>query len=191
MSSVSDWLFGDQESTKGMDIVKGDNQRRLEFVQEQTAQARNDIQNLIPDGARANRVGYRHAIQAAKSGPNAQIDVLRQSGREAQRSLVDGMNEYRAAIMGQPSQINPEFALQNPAGFVPIAAARAAAAKRPFTASFPGFLLPQDAAATAAALSGQTVAPEAPAQPQATDGRQGPIQVPWGSIGGNINWSSF
>lgn len=189
MSGVSDWLFGDQESTKGMDITKGDNQRRWDLIQEQTRQAREDLHELLPPGANAMRRGYGRAINVTQRVPVAQMRALSAGSRNAQRSLIDGMAEYRRAIMGEASPISFDYPQSNPAGFRPVSATATPGLNAPFDRNLmPGFLTGQRAQQAAEQAAAQTQEPAAAAAMAALQG--GPIQVPWGQIGANVNWST-
>lgn len=124
MGDAVDFIFGEQESTKGIRFQQEDNKRRQDFIEEQAGLARQDVNNIIPQGINALNQGYTAAIDAARKGPQAQIAELQRTGQRAQENILGGMNEYRRAIMGLPSEMDPSNYYNNRLGMKPIGAAQ-------------------------------------------------------------------
>ncbi len=129
-----DSIFGG-ESTKGIKFQREDNKRRQKFVEEQAALGRQDVLNIVPRGTEALQQGYRAAEDVLRRGPQAQIRTLQRSSQRAQEPLLQGMNEYRRAIMGLPSQMDPNNPYENPLGLKPIKVGGGAQPAQPFYGS--------------------------------------------------------
>jgi hypothetical protein len=121
MGGVTDWLFGDQESTKGIKFQRDANQRVQEFAQESTGAARQDLLDIFPRAQESAQQASRAAIDVARKGPQSQIRALSRAGTNAQKALMGGMAAYQNAIMGTPTGIVSENFGQNPAGLRPVA----------------------------------------------------------------------
>lgn len=129
-----DSIFGG-ESTTGIKFQREDNKRRQQFIEEQAALGRQDVLDIFPRGTEALQQGYRAAQDVLRRGPQAQIQTLQRSSQRAQEPLLQGMNEYRKAIMGLPSQMDPNGPYGNPLGLRPVTVGGGAQAALPFHGS--------------------------------------------------------
>jgi len=120
MSDAVDFIFGDQESTKGIRFQQDDNRRRQEFLEEQSALGRRDILDIFPRGQESLQQGYRAAIDVATRAPITQNKIIRDASTKAQQNILGGMDEYRRAIMGLPSRIDETNMYRNPLGLSPV-----------------------------------------------------------------------
>lgn len=138
MSSVKDFLFGDQESTKGIRFTQADNERRWDAIGRTGDVSRQDVLDIFPRGQEALQQGYRAAIDVATRTPMAQGRVLSAAGQHAQAALLRSQDEYRRAILGLPSLMNQNGNIYgNPIGAQPlrIGMAESTRAFDPFTNS--------------------------------------------------------
>lgn len=103
--SFLDSLFGG-ESTKAIKFQRADNRRRQEFLEEMLAMGRQDVLDIIPRGTEALQQGYRAAIDVSRRAPMSQIKTLSRASQRGQEALLGGMDEFRRAIMGDPSRMN-------------------------------------------------------------------------------------
>jgi len=145
MSSVSDWLFGDQNDTTGIKYQEAANRRTQQYAQESTDAARQDILDVFPRAEEAYQQSARSALQTARRAPQSQLNVLSRAGINAQRAILGGMDAYQNAIMGRPTGIGGEFG-QNPAGLRPVMIGMSSAAKAgyPFQTEKPLWLGSRD-----------------------------------------------
>jgi hypothetical protein len=118
MSDAVDFIFGG-ESTKGIRFQQDDNRRRQEFVEEQSALGRRDVLDIFPRGQETMQQGYRAAIDVATRAPVKQLQMLRDASNKSQQNILGGMNEYRRAIMGLPSEMQNNM-YRNPLGMRPV-----------------------------------------------------------------------
>jgi hypothetical protein len=116
--SFLDTLFGG-ESMKGIYAQQEDNAARQDFIERQAQLGRQDVMDIQPRGSEALQQGYRAATDVARRTPQAQTQVLQNASQRAQESLLSGMNEYRRAILGLPSQQNYNHIYNNPLGMRP------------------------------------------------------------------------
>lgn len=101
--SFFDSIFGG-ESTKGIKFQRADNERRQDYIEQQTDQARNDVLGIIPKAEESLRQGYSSAIDVSRRTPQDQLSVLQGTARQAQDSVLGGMQSYQNAILGLPIQ---------------------------------------------------------------------------------------
>jgi hypothetical protein len=167
--SFLDSIFGG-ESTKGIKFQKAENDRKREAIDFNRDMGIDFIREIIPGGISNLNEGYSKAVDAARRGPQAQMEVLQNSGQRAQESVLAGMGEYRRAIMGLPSQQDPNNYYNNRLGLRPIAIGGDGNAMQPFwNTKKPDFLPRSPAPGQAAQSVPAQSMPSQSAQPQMTE----------------------
>lgn len=101
MSSLVDTIFGGTDDSSQKAQIAA-NKRAQEFIEEQSALARGDVQKYIPQGAEAARQGFEAAYNLQKQTIPTQIGAVRGGNIRAQESLLGGMGMVNDAIMGRP-----------------------------------------------------------------------------------------
>lgn len=121
MSSVKDFLFGDQNDKTSMRWQQADNELRWDAIGRTGSAGRQDVLDIFPRGQEALQQGYRAGIDVATRTPMAQGRVLSAAGQHAQAALLRSQDEYRRAILGLPSMMNQNGNIYgNPVGAQPL-----------------------------------------------------------------------
>lgn len=148
MSSLVDTLFGG-ESDKAIRAQSRANERTQQFIEQQAAQGRRDILNIVPDASESLRQGNAAAQDVSRRGPQAQLRVLGNAAQRGEEALLAGAAAYENAIMGLPTGMG-NGPYDNRFGLNAISVGSGAEMNKPFHASQrPEFLTPGDAPATA------------------------------------------
>ena len=192
--SFMDFLFGGQDNSglQWQDRKYNENVERVDSI---LNRSRDNALNMYQKGDTRAAQGYQEAIDLARQAPITQGTLLARGAQNAQQNLLSGMDEYRRAIMGMPSQFNGTQLRDNAPGLRPRATGSEAARTVFGGVRAPNFIAndadyyrrqaqAQREAEQAAAQMPQQTAAAPPAAMQALAGMMAPIQVPWGQIGG-------
>jgi hypothetical protein len=98
MGSILDDLFGSPDNSD----QKAQNRRAQEYIEEKTAQARNDAITAFDASRRPLQMGYQSAADAKAAALLEAIKAYDTGSTGAQQILIDSMPMFQKAILGQP-----------------------------------------------------------------------------------------
>lgn len=101
MSSLVDSLFGGTDDSAQKNQIRA-NERTQQFIEEQAGLARDDVMRLIPQAGQAAQQGYGAAIDLMQGIAPRQIGAVRGGNIRAQETLLAGMPQVQAALLGGP-----------------------------------------------------------------------------------------
>ena len=101
MSSLVDSLFGGTDDSSQRKQAEA-NERTQQFIEEQAALSRDDVNRYIPRGAEQARQGFESAYNLQQQTIPTQIGAVRGGNIRAQESLLGGMGMVNDALMGRP-----------------------------------------------------------------------------------------
>ena len=101
MGDVVSDLFGGTNK-EGMQAQAGDNAERRQFIEQQANQARADIFGIAPAADTNRNMGFQQALDIYGQTMPQQLGTFQQGNVGAQEQLIQGMPQYRNAIMGLP-----------------------------------------------------------------------------------------
>ena len=96
MSFVSDFLFGSDDPAE----------QAAQDVRASTAQARGDILDIFPVSDVNRNLGLSQALRVLEQGLTQQADVFREGNVGAQQTLLAGLPQVQAAILGTPVNLS-------------------------------------------------------------------------------------
>jgi len=191
--SFMDFLFGgtDDSGLKWQTRVLNENIERVDGI---LNRSRDNAFDLFQKGDTRAAQGYNEAIDLMRQAPITQGTLLARGSQNAQQNLLSGMDEYRRAIMGLPSQFDGTQLRNNAPGLRPRATGSEAARTVFSDVQTPNFIgrdidyYRRQAQAQRAAEQDQQPAQQPAQQAAAMQALAGftPLQVPWGQIGGQM-----
>lgn len=119
-SGISEKIFGGTDNSAQKETLKS-NERRQQFIEDQTGLAIQDIAQLYPMGDQYRNDAYNKAMALIGNAAIPQMDYFQQGNVGAQQMLINSMPQYQNALFGMPvdySQFQPvQMQLPSPSAF--------------------------------------------------------------------------
>ena len=108
-------IFGSEGDVQG--ATSQDIDRAIEFIQEATGQAREDIFNIFPQSMENRLLGNEGALGIFNQSIPRQFNAFKEGNQQAQQTTAAGLPQQIAALMGSPYSLGglqPKWLPQDP-----------------------------------------------------------------------------